>query len=155
MSIQLQTKGMNASKKYLSSLIEELDENVQDAMLKVINQIIADARSNLQNNANINSGTLLASIRILEEGKNYYLIGTDIEYAEYIEYGRGPINAKPGKTLHWIDKKTGKDVFAKHADAYPAHPFLEPAVIVNTRKLSDILAENIAEVGLPIGSVDQ
>src|SRR3990167_7942249 len=116
MSVHIQTRGNKASQRYLSELISSMDEDLSDAIIKLGDSIVAEARSNLQNNTNINSGTLLSSIRILEEGSNYVIIGSDIDYAEYIEYGRGPVRPKnPDGWLHWIDKQTGKDVFRKFA----------------------------------------
>ena len=103
--------------------------------------IIAEARSNLQNNTNIDSGHLLSSITILYEDKSSIVIGTLEEYAWYIEYGRGVIKPKnPDGWLHWIDKQSGKDVFAKFAKATEPMPFLEPAVIQHSSDIPNIYA---------------
>jgi hypothetical protein len=154
MSVNIRTRGVKASQRYLSDLIRTTDDSLNDALQKVGDSIVAEARSNLQNNTNINSGTLLSSIRILDEGKNFIVIGTDLDYAEYIEYGRGPVIPINGEWLHWIDKQTGKDVFAKFAKAVEPMPFLEPAVISNTSKFQDIVAENVAQIGTPVGGND-
>ena len=155
MSVNIRTRGIKASQKYLSDLIRNTDKNLNDALQEIGDSIVADARSNLQNNTNINSGTLLSSIRILEEGPNYIIVGSDIDYAEYIEYGRGPVRPKnPDGWLHLIDKQTGKDVFRKFAKATEPMPFLEPAVITNTSKFQDIVAENVAQIGQPVGGYD-
>ena len=144
MSVQLKTKGHKASIGYLSDLIANTDEHLNDALHEVGESIVAEARSNLQNNTNINSGHLLSTIRILEEGPNYIIIGTDVDYAGYIEYGRGPVRPlNPDGWLHWIDKQTGKDVFAKFAKATEPMPFLEPAVISESSKFSDLTLEGI------------
>jgi len=89
------------------------------------------ARSNLQNNGNIATGELLASIRILEISDNGLTVvfGSDVIQSKYIEKGRGPVEAKEGHTLSWIDKTTGKRIFAKSVKEFAAHPFMEPAVI--------------------------
>lgn len=156
MSVELKTKGHKASIGYLSDLIANTDDNLNDALHEIGESIVTEARNNLQNNTNINSGHLLSTIRILEEGEHYILIGTDVDYAGYIEYGRGPVRPlNPDGWLHWIDKQSGKDVFAKFAKATEPMPFLEPAVISETRKFQDIIAENVASIGLPIGGNDQ
>jgi hypothetical protein len=155
MSLEVKTKGLKASSKYISDLIANTDKNLNDALHIIGESIVDQARSNLQTNTNINSGTLLSSIRILDEGKNFIVIGTDLDYAEYIEYGRGPVVPINGEWLHWIDKQTGKDVFAKFAKAVEPMPFLEPAVISNTSKFQDVITENVAKIGLPISGNDQ
>ena len=154
MSVHIQTRGNKASQRYLSELISSMDEDLSDAIIKLGDSIVAEARSNLQNNTNINSGTLLSSIRILDEGVNYVIIGSDVPYAGYIEYGRGPVRPINGEWLHWIDKQTGKDVFAKFAKATEPSPFLEPAVITHTSKFQDVVAEKVNLHVKPIGGKD-
>ena len=154
MSVHIQTRGNKASQRYLSELISSMDEDLSDAIIKLGDSIVAEARSNLQNNTNINSGTLLSSIRILDEGSNYVIIGSDLPYAGYIEYGRGPVRPINGEWLHWIDKQTGKDVFAKFAKATEPSPFLEPAVITHTSKFQDVVAQKINLHVKPIGEKD-
>lgn len=58
-------------------------------------------------------------------------VATDVDYAPDVEYGTGlwgPEHRKytivpknPGGWLHWIDPKTGKDVFAKRVE-HPGSP---------------------------------
>jgi len=156
LSVEIKTRGHKASIEYLSSLISEMDGTLSDALQTLGDSIVSEARSNLQTNTNINSGTLLSSIRILDEGQNYIVVGTDLDYAEYIEYGRGPVRPlNEDGWLHWIDKRTGKDVFAKFAKATEPSPFLEPAVITHTSKFQDVVIENIAKIGLPVMGNDQ
>ena len=155
MSVQLTTKGHKASIKYLSNLIQNTDEDLQDALKKLGDAIIAEAKGNLQNNTNINSGALLSSIGIIEEGHNYIIVGTNIPYAGYIEYGRGPVRPINAEWLHWIDKQTGKDVFAKFAKATEPMPFLEPAVISESGKFQDVVTEQIAKHSEPVVGEDQ
>jgi len=154
MSVEIKTRGHKASQKYLSELISSIDQDLSTALVKLGDSIVAEARSNLQNNTNINSGTLLSSIRILDEGENFVLIGSDLPYAGYIEYGRGPVRPINGEWLHWIDKQTGKDVFAKFAKATEPSPFLEPAVITHTSKFQDLVVERVFAHSIPVESKD-
>ena len=83
---------------------------------------------------------------ILEEGDDYIVVGTLEDYAGYIEYGRGPVRPlKEGGWLHWIDKSSGKDVFAKFANATEPSPFMEPAVTSMTLNFPEIYAEKTNE----------
>ena len=142
MSIEITEKGFENNEQVLKYIKDNLDAHHKE-MLHVLGEtIISEARSNLQNNTNISTGTLHASIMILDEGDDYIVVGTLEDYAGYIEYGRGPVRPlKEGGWLHWIDKSSGKDVFAKFANATEPSPFMEPAVTSMTLNFPEIYAE--------------
>ena len=145
MEIMVETKGFEENRILLNEL-SNID--LMELLHTVADKIIDEARSNLQNNTNINSGTLLSSISILEEGDDSITVGSSEPYAGYIEYGRGPIKPlKEGGWLHWIDKSSGKDVFAKFANATEPSPFLEPAVIIHTDLFPEIYRKTTEEMG--------
>lgn len=142
MSISIESKGFENNEQVLNYIKDNLDSHNQEMLLVLGELIVAEARSNLQNNTNINTGDLLSSIMILEENDNEIVIGTRSDYAGYIEYGRGPVRPKdPDGWLHWIDKSSGKDVFAKFAKATEPSPFMEPAVINNALKFPQVYIE--------------
>ena len=142
MSIEITSTGFENNEQVLKYIKDNLDAHHKE-MLHVLGEtIVSEARSNLQNNTNISTGTLHASIMILDEGDDYIVVGTLEDYAGYIEYGRGPVRPlKEGGWLHWIDKSSGKDVFAKFANATEPSPFLEPAVTSMTLNFPEIYAE--------------
>lgn len=142
--ISIESHGFEESRMFLAGL-SNID--LMDILYEVANKIIDEAKSNLQNNTNIDSGTLLSSIGILEEGDKSITVGSNEPYAGYIEYGRGPIRPlDPDGWLHWIDKDTGKDVFAKFAKATEPSPFMEPAVIIHTKMFGDLVLEQSEEM---------
>ena len=144
MKIDIESFGFERTQDILDYIKKNIDEDVMTSLYLLCETIVAEARSNLQNNTNIDSGTLLSSIRILEEGDNFIIIGTDVDYAGYIEYGRGPVRPlKEGGWLHWIDKSSGKDVFAKFANATEPSPFMEPAVVQHTMDFPDIYVTKV------------
>ena len=144
MQINIETKGFDENRVLLNEL-SNID--LMELLYEVANKIIDEARSNLQNNTNIDSGTLLSSISILEEGDNYITVGSREPYAGYIEYGRGPVKPlKEGGWLHWIDKSSGKDVFAKFANATEPSPFMEPAVIIHTDMFPELYRQQTEEI---------
>ena len=144
MTITIETKGFEDNRMLLENL-SNID--LMELLRATAEAIISEAKSNLQNNTNIDSGTLLASISILEESDNSITIGSNEPYAGYIEYGRGPVRPlKEGGWLHWIDKTTGKDVFAKFANATEPSPFLEPAVIIHTDMFPDLYIQQTSEM---------
>lgn len=147
MSISIESKGFENNEEVMKFIRDNIDSHNQEMLIKLGETIVAEARSNLQNNTNINSGTLLSSIMILEENDNEIILGTREDYAGYIEYGRGPVRPKdPDGWLHWIDKDTGKDVFAKFAKATEPMPFLEPAVITHTQNFPEVYASETEEM---------
>ena len=150
--LSLSIKDMEKTRRVLNGTIADLDDDTNHLLHQLGLDIVAEAKSNLHNNTNISMGTLLSSIRILNETKNNIEVGTDIDYAGYIEYGRGPVRPINAKFLHWIDKASGKDVFAKFAKATEPSPFLEPAVISKTHKFVDIFAQNMTQKARSLSS---
>jgi len=143
LNVSVSIKGLERNRRVLGGMINEL-EPTQNLLLKQLgNDIVVEAQQNLVGNANINSWELFDSIQVLEEGDNYVVVGTNNEHAVYIEYGRGPVRPVTAKVLHWIDKDTGKDVFAMFSKATEPMPFLEPAVISKTHNFVDIFSERI------------
>ena len=146
MSIEITSTGFENNEQVLKYIKDNLDTHHKEMLHLLGETIISEARSNLQNNTNISTGTLHASIMILEEGDDYIVVGTLEDYAGYIEYGRGPVRPlKEGGWLHWIDKSSGKDVFAKFANATEPSPFMEPAVTSMTLNFPEIYAEKTNE----------
>ena len=142
MILSIESQGFEENEDVMKFIKDNIDTHHQEMLHNLGEAIVAEARSNLQNNTNINTGNLLSSITILEETDNEIIVGTREDYAGYIEYGRGPVRPlKEGGWLHWIDKTSGKDVFAKFANATEPSPFMEPAVISMTQDFPEIYVE--------------
>ena len=146
MIITLKTHNFDKTVRMLNGIIQKTDETIHETLKKVADDIIYEARSTLQNNQNINSGDLIANTGIISEEKDKITLGNPLEYAGYIEYGRGPVIPKdPDGVLHWIDKTTGKDVFSKYAAATDPMPFLEPEIIKQSKIFGDLYVEKSNE----------
>ncbi len=72
----------------------------------------------LVENSPVDTGRLRNSWTVEKQGTDWY-VGTNLPYALYLELGTGiygpkrrPIRPKRAKALHWVDRNTGKDVFA-------------------------------------------
>lgn len=137
---RVEVRGLMESQRMLNNLINTMDDTHHRILIEAGNMIVDEARSNLQNNTNIDSGDLLSSIKILFEDENSIYVGSDMPYAGHIEFGRGPVFPINAKFLHWIDKDTGKDVFAKSAGPTEPQPFLAPAVEIVSAKVPGIYA---------------
>lgn len=85
----------------------------------------------------------------LVEGTNVSArIGTNVEYASAVENGTSKsvtIVAKNGKCLSWIDKSTGKRLFAKKVTIPPraGRPYLIPAFNNWKEKYKLVIADEI------------
>lgn len=143
MNVSISIKGLEKNRRILGGLVNELDKNQNLLLHQLGEDIVVEAQQNLVGNANINSWELFDSIQILEEGDKYIIVGTNKDYAGFIEYGRGPVRPVTAKVLHWIDKDTGKDVFAMFSKATNPMPFMEPAVISKSANFVDVFAERI------------
>jgi len=153
MSVEIKTRGHRASEQYLSELVADLDGDLNQALMLLADDIIQEARSNLQNDTHVYTGELNASIGVLESGPNYIVVGSRLPYAGYIEYGRGPVRPINKKFLHYFTKD-GKEVFSTFSKATEPSPFLEPAVILKSSQFQDIVVEQVKKP-IPIMENDQ
>jgi len=86
-------------------------------------------------NAPVDTGRLRASITTKLTERNgipMVKVGTNVEYAPYVEFGTQPhvITPDTKEALQWTDPETGEPVFAKKVEhpGIEAQPFLLPAV---------------------------
>ena len=139
MSLNWQINGIEKAMN-VCDVADELDDMIHNILLESAKNIVDEAKSNLQNNTNINSGDLLTSIKVLFDDGQSIWVGSDLDYAGHIEFGRGPVfPLDPAGWLHWIDKATGKDVFAKKAKATEPSPFLQPAVELEASRFPELV----------------
>ena len=142
MKINIIAKGFDSNRDILNYLTGTTSKEAIHIVLRSIaEEIIFEARNNVQQNRSIDSGTLLASLRILAEDDRSITVGTDVNHAYYIEFGRGPVRPVNKKYLHWIDKDTSEDVFATYAGPTEPQPFLQPAVEKVARRFGDLITE--------------
>lgn len=93
----------------------------------------------------VDTGQLRQSITHEVEG-NTGVIGTNVEYAPYVEYGTGKYASGPyegkGRQTPWafIDPKTGDLIWT--AGGRPV-PFLEPALLENEEEILNLIEEEI------------
>lgn len=141
-------RGLNEALKEGDMDVERL-EQAKEYLRNLGEAIVSEAKSNLQNNTSVVTGHLLSTIRVFDELSSEngdgitIVVGTDADYAEYIEYGRGPVRPVNAMALHWIDPETGKDVFAQYAGPTEPQPFMEPAVLKYTEMYPSVLAEQL------------
>lgn len=131
---------LKINRNYIQKIIELTSPYVQKQdLLFIANTCIDEIKNNIQNKMHVVSGNLLSSIGIYEETEDSVLIGSDEQYALYLEYGRGPVRPVNKKALHWVDPDTGEDVFTKYAG--PSEPtfVFEQGVLAGAQKAVDQL----------------
>lgn len=113
-----------------SKLTESGKEKVKEALLRKGLKIEAEAKRL----APVDTGRLRSSIttELDETGSGIKVrVGTNVEYAPYIEFGTEPYTIKPddAEALKWTGED-GEPVFASKVEhpGIPAQPFLFPAV---------------------------
>ena len=132
---------MVKNKKFKPFLIKELDKAVGRAVMDLQREIVL--------NTPINTGWLRNRIIVEKKAPLHYLVGTPVKYAEYLELGTGlygykhqKIRPKKAKVLHWKDKHTKKDVFAKSVRGVrPYRTFLKAS-----RKFKGFLNKRLHEL---------
>lgn len=106
MKLSIGLKGIKKFRKKYSA------RNVEKNVVRMFNDILTAAESNIVKKAPAKRGRLRQSINVVPFRKlrDKGSVGTDIVYAWQREKG-GTIKAKNKKFLHWI--QDGQDVFAK------------------------------------------
>lgn len=146
----------------LSELLEELESREQQ--LKALEQPVANAiaeqlKSNQENiiaTKHFITGKMVGSVEISNEGSDY-LVGntaTSVDGFPYplaIEKGRiGGYEVRPvrAKALHWFDKKSGDEVFAKvsHPGEYKGDPFVEPSIDLTLSQVEKVVHDYIGGI---------
>lgn len=126
-NITLDQSSLDEVDKLTQQVIDNAGKAIAEQLVNLVENILAEARSNLQNNSSVVTGELVGSLKIFDVTENSIVFGSDKEYAAYVEYGRGPVEPVNKKVLHF--KIDGKEVFTGYAGPAEPKPFLEPAVL--------------------------
>lgn len=133
-----QSEFIRSFEKATSKMIKDCMENMETACLIV--------ESSAKKNANVDQGTLRASIAhdvVLENGMIVGSIFSNLNYAPYVEKGTGVFAVDgDGRKTPWNWKNEGSSKWRgrKQWQGSRPHPFLEPAREENKDKISKILA---------------
>ena len=121
-------------KGQLDARLQTIKQNVSNAIADAVLKVEELAKENLQTNHSVRTGALVSSIHSQFNGMSG-TVGTNIEYAPYVEYGTSPhiITVKEKKVLatkEGIGGGGGWVVFGKEVNhpGSAAKPFFGPAV---------------------------
>ncbi|GEM_PF-1980839 len=138
-NITLDQSSLDEVDKLTQQVIDNAGKAIAEQLVNLVENILAEARSNLQNNSSVVTGELVGSLKIFDVTENSVEFGSDLPYAAYVEFGRGPVNPVNKKFLHFFTKD-GKEVFTKHVGPAEPRPFLEPAILRYLPRFGDQLA---------------
>lgn len=100
----------------------DLVKHVNEIAERTIEEYADRIAGEMKANAPVKSGTLKGSISVEYISPTERFIGSDLEYAKWVENGRGEIFPKYAKALKF--EANGKTIFAKHAKAYKGSHFV-------------------------------
>lgn len=121
-----------------------IDATLDMIVKKQINEIANRAVEIMKEEAPSDTGKLRESIKKEQVSNNEIFVGTDLEYAYYVEHGRGEVKPKRAKAL-WgdgIDKH-----WTKYWGSRPSHPipYAGPA------KANDLVGRTAKRIKQEIG----
>ena len=125
--------------------LSKLSESIQEDTLTDAGMIVEVAA---KENCPVQSGALRRSIETtIEKDTNGYkaIVGTNLEYAPYLEYGTGLFSSKGvGRNTPWSyqdDKGNWHTTIGQKPQ-----PFLNPALTKNRDKIKNVISKKIEEV---------
>lgn len=119
--------------KGLEEDIDELGIELADALVDFRDLAVDDLsetskayQKNALSDLNaIRSQNLLHSINVMDKSTGFARIGTDVEYAQYVNEGRGPVVPIHAKALHYFHN--GMEIFSKRSGPADPKPYFENA----------------------------
>lgn len=70
-----------------------------------------------------------------------YIVGTDVDYAVYLEFGRGPVTPDSADALQFEDED-GNTIYRARAEGHRPYPFVRPAVREFKANPEDFVTDN-------------
>lgn len=140
----VEIKGLQGLITKLRALGRDIDTVVDNSLHKSAYGIQKSAVNNIDVAGAVRTGRLRKSITVEKLGKCRYAVGTNVEYAPYVEFGTGskgdPSVAHTAK-IKWVYC----DAEGKFHTAYPqpARPFLRPAFEARKQAVKDALVRDI------------
>lgn len=120
----------------LRLLAELLDVAIDSGVERTALQVERTAKRK----APVDTGTLRGSIEARNVGDYQYAVGTNVEYAPHVEYGRGSVTADDGYLRFKVD---GEVFYRKSVGPAKAQPFLRPALRAHRSDLVENIEDEI------------
>lgn len=146
MEMEYKLEGLESLLKKLNTLGADVDKIVDNAIYQGAQKIQSDAKQLIKAKGAFDTGRLHGSIEV-ERISSGYAIGTNLEYAPYIEYGTGPLGdpSVPHTTRKfWRYKDENGNWHTSHG--MKARPYLRPALNTNKRYVAKLVRSRLLNV---------
>lgn len=146
MEMEYKVEGLEGLLNKLNTLGVNTDKIVNKALYQGAQKIQGDAKRLIEAKGAFDTGRLHGSISV-EAIPNGYAIGTDVEYADCIEYGTG---SKGDPTVphttrkYWRYKDKNGNWYTSHG--MKARPYLRPALNINKKYVSKLVRSRLLNV---------
>ncbi len=88
---------------------KDLDREINTIIDKTILRIASDLVNEMKEEAPVDTGRLRQSIQILRKRDNDIYVGTNLDYADDVQYGAPPHEPPIVPLKKWVRRKLGKD----------------------------------------------
>lgn len=129
----------------VTSNLDEVLEAKDEAILKALIDIGQDAEAYAKQYAPVDTGNLRNSIsNEVSESESAVYIGTNVEYAPYLEFGTGKFaEGGGGRQTPW----RYQDEYGRWhtSSGIPAQPYLRPAIANHLQEYKETFEEHLKE----------
>jgi TRAP-type mannitol/chloroaromatic compound transport system substrate-binding protein len=128
----------------LADKLDEAADETDPAIDDAVETSAFAVRRKARRLVSVQSGRLKRSIQVRRLRDAHYMVGSDLDYAEWVEKGRGPVVAKNADALKFtID---GQTVFRQRVGPAAPRPFMRPALQLESEDLPDHIKDEIERV---------
>lgn len=121
--------------------IDLVVNGINDAVLRALEKIGMTAEGYAKDLCPVDTGNLRNSItHKIDESDGAVYIGTNVEYAQYVELGTGIYNPEGRKTPWWYQDDKGQWHWTRGARA---QPFLKPAASDHGQTYRNIIEDEL------------
>lgn len=125
-------------KDYSADVLNEM----QDAVLRALERIGLQAEGYAKDLCPVDTGQLRKSIsNAVDEAESTVYIGTNLEYAPFVEFGTGQYAEGGGRPTPWVYKDAKGEWHWTRGN--PAQPFLKPAVADHAQTYRNIIEDEL------------
>jgi HK97 gp10 family phage protein len=138
-------KAVNTLRADAEEAERRLGPALDDAVQKTALRVFKSARQR----APVDTGTLRSSLDFRQDAPGRYIVGTNVEYAKFVETGTSPhVIRADGDGYLKFPGRDGEPIFRKevqHPGTEP-NPFLRPALLEHKSDLSDDIEAAIRDL---------
>jgi len=125
-SIDVDTHEVTAFVRLLNSASAGVTDEMRDATERATGMLMNEARQMVRVRTGETRRMIGRTVRVVS-GSAVGEVRSAAPWSRYLEHGRGPIEAAPGRVLRWVSP-TGAVIYARRVGPAAAQPFMAPAL---------------------------